>query len=170
MRTDDPRAGRVEQVGQMSRGLKILARELEVPVIGISQLSRAPEQRPDKVPILSDLSESGCLAGDTRVLPARRWRVGDDARSSPSSRILPSPRSRLERGEDEARAATRLTNAFCTGMKPIFRLTTKLGRTIRATGNHKFRTFDGWRRLDELELGRSLALPRELSGPVESRR
>ena len=45
MRADDPRANRVEQVGQISRGLKILARELDVPVIGISQLSRAPEQR-----------------------------------------------------------------------------------------------------------------------------
>ena len=45
MRSDDPRANRVEQVGQMSRGLKILARELEVPVLAISQLSRAPEQR-----------------------------------------------------------------------------------------------------------------------------
>ena len=67
MRSDDPRAGRVEQVGQMSRGLKILARELSVPVIGISQLSRAPEQRPDKVPILSDLRESGCLTAESRV-------------------------------------------------------------------------------------------------------
>ena len=65
MRSDDPRAGRVEQVGQMSRGLKILARELSVPVIGISQLSRAPEQRPDKVPILSDLRESGSRSNRT---------------------------------------------------------------------------------------------------------
>ena len=46
MRAEDPRANRVEQVGQFSRGLKILARELDVPVIGLSQLSRAPSSAP----------------------------------------------------------------------------------------------------------------------------
>ena len=58
---------RVQEVSLISRSLKILARDLDVPILALSQLSRAVEQRTDKRPILSDLRESGCLAGDTRV-------------------------------------------------------------------------------------------------------
>jgi replicative DNA helicase len=61
--------------------------------------------------------------------------------------------------------AATVSRAFCTGVKPVYRLTTQLGRAIRATGNHKFRTFEGWRRLDELHPGDYLAIPRLLPSP-----
>jgi replicative DNA helicase len=58
-----------------------------------------------------------------------------------------------------------VTRAFATGRKPVFRLKTRLGREIRATANHKFLAFDGWRRLDDLAPGMRVAVPRTLSGP-----
>jgi replicative DNA helicase len=152
---------RVQEVSAISRALKGLARELRIPVIAISQLSRAPEQRPDKRPILSDLRESGCLAGDTPIyLPdTGRYVPIRDLVGKSGFRVLA-----LDHGWWRMEAKN-VTRAFATGTKPVFRLSTQLGRSVRATGNHKFLTIEGWRRLDELTADDRIALPRVLQGP-----
>ncbi|MGH2704322.1 MAG: replicative DNA helicase [Actinomycetota bacterium] len=150
---------RVQEVSEISRSLKILARDLEVPVIAVSQLSRNVEYRADKRPLLADLRESGCLTADTRLLRADtgQW-VEMGELCSKGERDIPV----WTVNEDLKIVRGTMTHVFCSGIKRVFRMKLRSGREIKASANHPFLTFDGWRPLDELSTGERLAIPRSI--------
>lgn len=154
---------RQQEVSQISRELKALAKELNVPIVALSQLSRAPEARNPPKPMMSDLRESGCLAGESLVTMA------DTGERVPIKDLVGKKDFHVWSLNEKTWEIEKglVTNAFCTGTKPVFKLKTRLGREIRATANHKFYSFSGWKRLDELKVSERIALPREIKNESE---
>ncbi|HYB39744.1 MAG TPA: replicative DNA helicase [Mycobacterium sp.] len=154
------------EVSEFSRNLKLLAKELDVPVVALSQLNRGPEQRTDKKPMLADLRESGCLTASTRIL-----RADTGAEVTLGELLRTGERPLVWSLDEQLRMVARpMTNVFPSGRKEVFRLQLASGREVEATGNHPFMTLDGWNPLEELKVGDRIAVPRRVPEPVENQR
>ena len=154
---------RQQEVSEISRGLKVLARDLDVPVLAIAQLSRAVESRHDKRPLLSDLRDSGCLPASARIS-----RADNGGEVTLGELVLSQQTPYVWSVDDRHRLVpAKLIKAFPTGIKPVYRMELASGLSIDATANHPFLTIEGWARLDSLSPDGFVAVPRILPSPIE---
>lgn len=152
----DPSLSIVQQVTENSRALKSLAKELNIPVLILSQLSRAVEQRTPQIPRLADLRESGCLTGDTLITRA------DTGERIPIKKLVGQTNVPVHSlGKDWKIKESKISKVFSTGKKKVYRLKLRSGAEIKASANHPFWKVSGWTRLDELKVGDRIAVSKQ---------
>ncbi|MFN0064918.1 MAG: replicative DNA helicase [Chlamydiales bacterium] len=152
--TNRSQESRQTEISEISRMLKTLARELNIPILCPSQLSRKVEDRAGHRPMLSDLRESGCLTAESEIIDNRGKAHTIEALAARSSQQHIMVDAVNAKGVIEQHD---LVKAFYSGKKVVYRLKTRDGRSIQASGNHPFLIgTNRWGRLDELSLGQKI--------------
>ncbi len=142
---------RQNEISEISRMLKNLARELNIPIICLSQLSRKVEERAGHRPMLSDLRESGCLSKNTLIKDIHSGKTYSIEELA--ARTIQTPIDIIGMDENFNLSPQKMIKVFSSGEKLLYRLTLKSGKSIEATANHPFFKVEGWTRLDQLKKG-----------------
>ncbi len=137
-----------QAVGSCARTVRKTARMLEIPILEVCQVSRNCEYRENKRPLLSDLRE--CVTGDTQLIDADSGKWIEIKNISPGARILAL-------GSHQKIDVFSVDNVWKTGIKQVFEVQTRTGRKIKTSANHPFLTHNGWKPLEDLEIGNEVA-------------
>lgn len=146
---------RNQELSKITRNLKIIAKELESPVVVLSQLSRNLESRYNKRPLLSDLRESGCISGNNKLysITQDKFITVKSFNSRQKKHIFLSKRTN---------SLSLITNyskkIYITGHKNLFRANLFGGYRIELTAEHKLFTIKGWNKMSVLKENDNIGL------------